>query len=633
MASPPRGTSVGVRRHGEGAPKRPWPEGLPVVPLGFQGKHLFVLDSQRQFATIDTEHVNRARLANIATLEALLRSYPRRRLVKMPDGSSQWTTVGWIMDDFLDDIDTYCKYKGIFDPIERLRGRGAFAGEDGHLLLHLGDSLFTRGRHVELGIRGDHVYTLAPPLPAPSPHDVSNAEAGPARALLQRVSHSWSFRRRIDPQLWLGMLGVVIAAGALTARPGCAITGERGTGKTELMRLSCALLGQRLIYSTDLTEAGIRQRLGRDSIGVILDEFEANHDAQAMHRIQLYWRSCYSGGRALRGGATHTGSEFVTNAVLIAAAIDLPAMDAADRSRVVVVHLDKLAAGAKAKLADDPLLPEIGAWLVRRMADQFPRLTDFVLPAWRDLLTGAGWDDRGADTYGIVLSCAWVLVRDDVPTEADLERLQGDLDELAEGHKAEETASYLRALQRMYAWQPEKYQRGGHSRTMGEVVRQGAGWADDGLSEEDLPPGFVPANERTEAQARRVAASDAGARKAARQLRRYGLAIVTATEEPPHGQWHAGERLLAIAVNSPHLAECFRGTPWGGTDAGAGGWSTVFLRAPTAIRGKSPLHFGYGESRVVLMRLDVAMAGLVGEEYGMTELWEQAPRARPDDDG
>jgi hypothetical protein len=206
--------------------------------------------------------------------------------------------------------------------------------------------------------------------------------------------------------------GVIIAAGALPARPGCAITGEPGTCKTELMRLSRDLLGHRLIYSTDLTEAGIRQqRVGRDSIGVILDEFEASGDPHAMHRILLYWRSCYSGGRALRGGAHHTGTEFITNAVLIAAAIDLPAMDAADRSRVVVVHLDRLAEGAKAKLADDPLLPETGAWLVRRMADQFAHLTDFVLPAWRDLLTGAGWDDRGADTYGIVLSCAWVLLQ------------------------------------------------------------------------------------------------------------------------------------------------------------------------------------------------------------------------------
>ena len=72
-------------------------------------------------------------------------------------------------------------------------------------------------------------------------------------------------------------------------------------------------------------------RVGRDSIGVILDEFEASGDPHAMHRILLYWRSCYSGGRALRGGAHHTGTEFITNAVLIAAAIDLAAMDAADR--------------------------------------------------------------------------------------------------------------------------------------------------------------------------------------------------------------------------------------------------------------------------------------------------------------
>jgi hypothetical protein len=589
-----------------------------------------VLDSKRQFAVIDTERITRARLVNIATPNALLQTYPRKRLVIKPDGSKEWITTGWQMDEFLADLEDWCKYKGIFDPIERLRGRGAFAGEDGHLLLHLGESLFTRGRQVALGTRGAFVYSLAPPLPAPAPHPATLASDGPAIALLNRVSHSWNFRRSIDPYIWLGMLGVIIAAGALPARPGCAITGERGTGKTELMRLSCNLLGQRLIYSTDLTEAGIRQRLGRDSIGVILDEFEASGDPQALHRIILYWRSCYSGGRALRGGVHHTGTEFITNAVLIAAAIDLPAMDAADRSRIVVVHLDRLADGAKAKLADDPLLPETGAWMVRRIADQFPHLMGFVLPAWRDLLAGAGWDDRGADTYGIVLSCAWVLLRDGVPSEADLEQFAPDLAELAEAHAAEETASHIRAYSRLFAWRPEQFQRGGDGRTIGEMLTEAAGWLDDGLNPDDLPAGFVPSIERTEAQAQRVALTDNKARKSARQLRRYGVAIIPATDDSSHGGdaghwWHKGERLLAIAVNSPHLAECFRGSPWGGTEAGAGGWSSVFLRAPGATRGR-PMRFGYGESRVILCRLDVALAGLVGPETGMAELWQQAPR-------
>ena len=631
MARATRGGTVGVRRHGEGAPKRPWPEQVPVECLGFAGRYLYVLDSQQQFAIVDTERITRARLVNLATPDALLAAYPRKRLLPEPDGSKVWVTVGWQMDEFLADLEDYCKYRGIFDPVERLRGRGAFAGEDGHLLLHLGDALFTRGRLLPLGKRGEYVYSLAPPLPRPYLQPAIHAADGPAIALLDRVSHSWSFRRTIDPYIWLGMLGVVIAAGALPARPGCALTGERGTGKTELMRLSCNLLRNRLVYSTDLTEAGIRQRLGRDSIGVMLDEFEASGDPHVLHRLILYWRSCYSGGRALRGGSHHTGSEFITNAVLIAAAIDLPALDAADRSRVVIVNLDKLSAGAKAKLADDPLLPEIGAWMVRRMADQFLHLRDFVLPAWRDLLTGAGWDDRGADTYGIVLSCAWIMLRDDIPNEADLGRFASDLEELAEAHEAEETASHIRACTRLYAWRPEQFQRGGDGRTIGEMLTEGAGWADDGLTSEELPAGFAPSIERTELQARRVAASDNKARKSAKQLRRYGLAIVAASEDSQHGGapgrwWRAGERLLAIAVNSPHLADCFRGSPWGGTDAGAGGWSTVFLRAPGATRGR-PMRFGYGESRVVLLRLDVALAGLVGPEgQDMAQVWQQAPR-------
>jgi hypothetical protein len=53
--------------------------------------------------------------------------------------------------------------------------------------------------------------------------------------------------------------------------------------------------------------------------------------------------------------------------------------------------------------------------------------------------------------------------------------------------------------------------------------------------------------------------------------------------------------------------------------------SAVFLRAPGATRGR-PMRFGYGESRVILCRLDVALAGLVGPDTGMSELWQEAPR-------
>ena len=87
-----------------------------------------------------------------------------------------------------------------------------------------------------------------------------------------------------------------------------------------------------------------------------------------------------------------------------------------------------------------------------------------------------------------------------------------------------------------------------------------------------------------------------------------------------------GGTLLAIAVNSPHLGDCFRGSPWGGTDAGAGGWSAVFLLCSRCHGRGRPMRFGYGESRVVLCRLDVALAGLVGPDTGMSELWQEAPR-------
>jgi hypothetical protein len=601
------------------------PEDCPTIPLGYLGQYFFVLDAYGQFHKLDADHFGRTRMLNICRPEWLWDHFPRRKRIVGRDGHEEWLTIGWKPEEFHAALESSCKRAGAFDPDEKLRGRGAYAGEGGQVILHLGDALWMSGHKQRLGCAGEYVYAATNALPGPAAKPVST---DPGRQLLHKVRDSWRFLRAIDPYFVVGMMGVVVLGGALPARPGAALTGERGTGKSELMLLMTAILGGWLSYSSDATEAGIRQTLGGDALGMLLDEQESVGDNSGFRRVQLYWRGSYGGGRTLRGGQNHVGSKFIARGTIIIAAINLPAMEAADRSRVIQIEMLPLGEVTGPRLIHDAMWPTEGAKLIRRLADEYPRLMREVLPGWRALLIENGWDSRGADTYGIVLACAWIMLRDDAPDQDSYELLRGDLDALAEAHKALELSTDQLVLALLLGHKVDFYRRG-EIRTIGEWLAEACGWGRSDPADDSYPPpdSADETINRTEKEAQR-AAERLDARKALAMLRRYGINVLAAPADEPHGHWRKGERLLAVANICPGLSEVFRGTPWGASITGQGGWHAALLRAPTASRWPYPVRFPWGPSRVVVMRLDVALAGVVGPDGAdMADVWRTVPRA------
>jgi hypothetical protein len=609
----------------EPTPKPVLPPDCPTVPLGINGQYLYCLDPMGQLHRLDTDRLGAKREILVCKVEWLYDNFPRLKKIAKRDGALEWLVVGWHPEHFYESLKTACDNLGLFLPEQRVRGRGAHRGEDGNVIFHLGNQLSMFGKLQKLGVRGRLVFPLAPPLPAPF-HAPVIGPGGPAERLLHRIADSWQFGRpALDPVLLLGMLGVVVLAGALPVRPGCALTGERGTGKSELMKLLVRVLGDWLIYSTDATEAGIRQKLGMDAIGMLLDEQESHGDNSAFTRVQHYWRSSYSGGTTHRGGQNHTGSEFLAMSVLIAAAINLPAMDSADRSRCIVIEMKPLPPGPKVRLVHDAIWPTIGPLLIRRLQDHYKRLIGEIIPAWRALLMGAGWDDRGADTYGVTLGCAWAMLYDLAPTDDDLALHAADLAALLAAHKADEVPTYRRAFHRLWGWRVDLYRRG-EQRSLGEYAIEAAGYGSDSSNDGGLQPFDAAAIDRSEPVAAH-AAEQLDAKEAARALRKYGITIMRAKADSAWrglGSWRAGERLLCIARVAPALGEVFRGTPWTGTESGSGGWGAAFLRAPGAVQLGYPLRYPWGCSRAVCMRLDLALAGMVGDA-DLAEIWDGTP--------
>lgn len=597
------------------------PADAPCKALGYAGQCMAILDGMGQLHMLSALHLEHKLMMFVTgDVDWLYRTYPRMKNIAKRGAADEWIVTGWRTEDFYEDLYQTCIANGRFDIAERVRGRGCYRADDGGLIMHLGESLCVLGQITRAGVRSGFVYPAANALPGPAPVSI---DPTPANRLLYRIAQSWNFNRpKLDPILIIGMLGVCILSGALPVRPGAALTGERGTGKSELLLFMHAILGAWSVYSTDSTEAGMRQKLGRDALAYFLDEQEARADDNGFPSIQLYWRASYGGGVIVRGGQNHVGSEFKAISTLIIAAINLPAMDSADRSRVLIVQLRKLAEGAKVKLSDDATLPQIGAQLIRRLADNYKRLVADVIPAWRALLMADGWDDRGADTYGVVLGCAWVLLTDETPTEGDFTNHAHDLQSLMWTHAADEVPTFRRVLNRFWGWRADQYRRG-EQRGLGEYAIEAAGWGRDDPAEagEQWTPFDPNAINRTESEAQRDAAASLDARKSGQLLKRYGIRIFAAEHDGL--RWRKGERLIAFANLCVAIGEIFRGTPWGALPSGQGGWSQALLGAPTAQRWPRVMRFPFGVSRVVVMRLDVALAGMVGADETVADAVDQ----------
>jgi hypothetical protein len=609
------------------------PDDCPMIALGYNGEELHVMDCMGQHRVVMLHRFPAPLAMSLATPQWLRKTYPRKRKIIRDDGETEWITIDFVLKEFQAATGNSCQAAGFFDPHARIRGRGAWRGENGAPVAHLGDKVMIDGRLVRLGPRGDYVYALGRPLPKPAAFPCGT-DTG--RRLLHDIGASWRFQRRIDPLFILGLMGVAVLGGALHVRPGFSLTGERGYGKSELMIFMAAVLGGWVSYVTDATEAGIRQLMGRDSVAFYLDEHEANGSDAAIaaaRRIQLYKRASYGGGTTLRGGTSGSGVAFQPRGAIGYAGINLPPDEPADASRNVLISLLPLE-DTGPRLAADAAWPLEGQRLIRRLFDHYERLMNEVLPAVRAVLLEWGWDQRGADTYGTVLACAWVAFSDSTPNELDLAEYQADFDGLAEARRSDEIPTWRKVLSALWAWQVDAW-KGGQTRLLGEHAAEAFGWGRGDPAEEESIPGFIqeePAN-RTEAQAI-IFARQPAARKAAGLLRRFGIQIVIAPADDAGGRWRRGERLLAIAKTGKPLSEVFRGTPWAASSSGQSGYTSALGRAPTASPWPYPVRFPWGTSRVTVMRLDVGLNGLAGpDSAAVIEAWEATrvpgPEAAP----
>lgn len=430
----------------EGTTRPILPKTSPVRALGMKQQICYYLDKKGQLIALGPrDHGKNNIIALFSPSTHLpMRYWPRWSAPKINKQTGEIERpseiIGFAQDDASEALIGACGDAGLFDPLGRVRGRGAHQGRQRALVVHCGDKILFNGRKID-GSARDAVWhdpdviegmvypAFAPsPRPHPDPVDVETGEQ------LLATFGTWRWKRPIlDPMLLLGWAGQAFICGALDWRTHVFITGGAGTGKSTLNgknALFDRMLGKGLLRTGSATEAAVRQLLGAQTIPVIFDEFEPSefnaHKTKAMLELA---RVASSGDDMHKGGMDHQAQQFVLQSAFQFSAILMPPMQPQDRSRFAVLELkpfpkrEAVKPGAGAGDDEEPTsgidlealkLPELGRKLQRRMIDGWPRFHE-TLRLYRRALERVGHSPRGQDTFGTLLTCADLLLYDFTP--------------------------------------------------------------------------------------------------------------------------------------------------------------------------------------------------------------------------
>lgn len=603
----------------------PFPPGSPVTPLGIKstvdGKQTcYYLDVNKQLVGLEANnrHGKNGCVALFGGEDWLEEHFPKwSKPVK--DRPSE--IIGWDQAEATAALIAECVKRGIFSAAGKMRGNGAHRHEHTGLALHCGDKVLVSEHNLDGSIRawrwtdpgllGGFVYPGGEKIPRPWDEHVGPEAAQLlisgtiGRDGLPGLLRTWNWKRELlDPRLLLGWIGAALVGGALKWRPNAWLTGGRGTGKSTLNGQDGVLhqlMGEGLFRTGNASAAAIRQSLQNATLPVLFDELEAKDDNRKSTEIVELARVASSGEKMHRGGQDHSAHEFTLRSAFFFSSINIPPLEAQDRSRLAILELRPFAKDKKTGATPTPPdlakynLPVLGRKLLRRMIDGWARLEATKLK-YHEALAAAGHDSRACDQFGTLLACADVLLHDHntadgLPDPEDVLEWADRCRPEIMREIAQESPEHVRCLDHMLGAQVQA--RGGDERV------ELASWIGDALDYAVMPL---------------MGGSDdrAGDDKAAERLANIGLKLVNARYLPEQrgdgdmivqaARWGSEEfkadkpGYLAVAASHTGLAKLFEGKHWQSI------WADVFGRFPNAVECRK-VKFGRRGLKAVLVPL------------------------------
>ncbi len=431
------------------AERPPFPPGCPIVPLGMSSdiggsQACYYLDFNKQLVGLEAgnRHGKNSLIALFGPASDWLEeSFPQwSKPVFEGRGANRVCVkeseiIGFDQAEASRALIEECVRRGIFTAANKMRGNGAHRHENNGLVLHCGDKLLTSVHNldgtirgwtwIDCGLHGVHVYPGGEKLPRPQPD-----RAGPEAAQqLVRLLSTWNWKRKtLDVRLLLGAICAGMVGGALKWRPNIWITGGRGTGKSTLNGeegVVHQLYGEGLFRTGNASAAAIRQTLRNSTVPVLFDEIEASADNRRVQDVIELARVASSGEKAHRGSADGTAQEFTLRSCFWFSSINIPPLQAQDRSRLGILELQPFEDGAPPPVLADWHLAELGRKLQRRMVDGWARL-EATKARYHQALADVGHEPRACDQFGTLLACAdlalfdWEEMDDGLPDDEEV---------------------------------------------------------------------------------------------------------------------------------------------------------------------------------------------------------------------
>lgn len=242
-----------------------------------------------------------------------------------------------------------------------------------------------------------------------------------AASKLLEICNLFRWEKKISGTLMAGWLVVAPICGALFWRPSIWITGGSGSGKSTLEKLVMkpALGSIGLFLKGGTTEAGIRQKLGRDARPLAFDEAEAE-SPKAKGIIQglldLNRQSSSEGGaEIIKGTQSQTGAKtYHVRSCFAFSSINPMLEHLADENRVTVLELknpkepEPDAFSALVAFVTGTMTPEFCAGMLARSVALLPIILKNAETFSRAVAVHLG-SSRVGDQIGTLLAGAYAL--------------------------------------------------------------------------------------------------------------------------------------------------------------------------------------------------------------------------------
>lgn len=574
------------------------PPHCPVRPLGKNKGHLYFMDPVDQF--IDMSASKLSQQGEIDNLFGDEIGWLWGFYGKSSSNGELRIKYEDTRRDLIGAASRLVRWNGLFDPMRKVRGRGAWRTATGVLVLHLGDSLWVGGEPMELGEVEGHVYARDVDLTPPAKDgeisvglsdlfyeqarlDPKDKALLPGQWLLKAFK-TWQWKRPdLDPYLILGYVVCVYLGAAIKWRPSIYPIGDAASGKSSLVSLIKAVLGDRLMDLADPSGAGIYQSLGLAAIGVWVDEFEQEGEEASDNRASTVLklaRYASDGKNMVRGGQDGVPTNYQARGTFAFTGIQPPGLKPAEVSRMA---MPRLGAFPKAKPGEpEPKAPtlseaegiELGGLLLRRIVDRFHDWDD-VLTAWRGVLLAHGHNSRAADTFGALLAAAHLVLHDGIPIAAQIAAFAASLPKAAMSETSNDAPNWSRAVDWLMQGQPDAWRSHAY-RSVGEYLQAVVYDVPKDDAEETTP------------------------HKARTRLAQAGLGMCIPTTGP-----FKGRACLAVPTAHREVARLFERTSWRmAVGAERGGWATAMSFAPDDVGFESKQRVDGRSVQCIVLALD-----------------------------